>query len=171
MNFTGYKLIDERSGEEKGTGGASEAHYQNNLHAFWINVPQSECASAGIGALEHMIRVGTMFVVPADRFDTSTYSKNGDELMAFCYENYSGGIGVAKKLFDVWQTSLEKGIEIANNCKCRSGCQNCIEPAKSYDISNSEIDKVQGVKLAEMLLATAKNGPDRKFHNGRMVSV
>ena len=100
MNFTGYKLIDERSGEEKGTGGASESHSQNNLHAFWINVPQSEAATAGIGALEHIIRIGTMFVVPADRFDTSTYSRNSDELETFCYENYPGSIGVAKKLFE-----------------------------------------------------------------------
>ena len=74
-----------------------------------------------------MIRVGTMFVIPADRFDTSTYSRTGSELAAYCYENYPGGIGVAKKLFSVWYIALKKGVEIARNCKCSSGCQNCIE--------------------------------------------
>ena len=34
MHFTGYKLLDEGSGEEKATGGTPEAHYQNHLHAF-----------------------------------------------------------------------------------------------------------------------------------------
>ena len=171
MNFTGYKLIDDISGEEKGAGGSNEAHYQNNLHAVWFNIPGSEDADAGIGALEHLIRVGAMFVIPADRFDTSTYSKIGGEPTAYYYENYSGGIGVSKKLFEVWPTALAKGIEIASNCKCAQGCQNCIEPAKSYDISNSEIDKVHGIELARKLLAEYEHGPQRKFQNGIMVSV
>lgn len=42
-----------------------------------------------------------MFVIPADRFDTSTYSKIGDAPTAYYYKNYTGGIGVAKKLSQV----------------------------------------------------------------------
>ncbi len=171
MNFTGYRLMDERTGEEKGSGGSNEAHYQNNLHAFRVDAPAGGLTTAGIGALEHMIRVGAMFVIPADRFDTSTYSKIGDEPAAYYYENYSGGIGVAKKLFEVWQTALEKGVEVARDCGCRLGCQNCIEPAKSYNISNTDIDKVRGIELATELLEAVKKGPDRQFRNGRMVPV
>ena len=171
MNFTGYKLVDERSGEVVRTGGDDDALFQNNLHSLWIDVPQSVLAADGIGAVEHMIRVGAMFVIPADRFDTSTHSKTGSELVAYCYENYPGGIGVAKKLFSVWHVALEKGIEIARNCKCLSGCQNCIEPAKSWDISNENIDKVKGIELAEELLTAVRNGPDRKFEDGLMVAV
>lgn len=110
-----------------------------------------------------------MFVIPADRFDTSTYSQSNNEPAAFYYENYRGGIGMAKKLFEVWPTALAKGMEIARSCTCRLGCQNCIEPAKSYDISNADIDKVRGIELATELLAAAQNGPDRQFRNGRMV--
>ena len=170
-NFTGYKVIDERSGDVIRTGGDNDALFLNNLHSFWIDVPQSATAVDGIGALEHMIRVGAMFVIPADRFDTSTYSKTGSELAAYCYENYPGGIGVAKKLFSAWHIALEKGIEIARNCKCSSGCQNCIEPAKSWDISNANIDKMKGIELAEELLTAVRNGPDRKFKDGLMVPV
>ena len=170
-NFTGYTLVDENTGQEKDSREANEAHYQNNLHAFWINIPQEECAAAGVGALEHLIRVGAMFVIPADKFDTSAYSKTGDGPTAFYYENYSGGIGVAKKLFDVWPTALKKGIEIADSCECQLGCQNCIEPAKSYNISNTDINKMRGIELAKTLLAAEKRGPDLKLQNGRMVSV
>ena len=168
-NFTGYKLVEESSGEVKGEGGSPDALFMNNIHAFWINAPENALAVAGIGAVEHMIRVGAMFVIPADRFDTSTYSRTGDEPAAFYYENYRGGIGMAKKLFEVWPTALAKGMEIARSCTCRLGCQNCIEPAKSYDISNADIDKVRGIELATELLAAAQNGPDRRFRNGRMV--
>ena len=169
INFTGYKLVDERSGEVVRTGGDEEALFLPNLHSFWLDVPQGATAIAGIGAVEHMIRVGAMFVIPADRFDTSTYSKTGSEPTAYYYENYSGGIGVAKKLFSVWDVALAKGIEIARNCLCPSGCQNCIEPAKSWDISNADINKVQGIELAEELLTAAASGPDRKFVDGLMV--
>lgn len=171
VKFTGYKLVDERSGETIRTGGDEDALYQNNLHAFWIDAPQGAVGVDGIGALEHMIRVGAMFVIPADRFDTSTYSRTGSELSAYYYENYPGGIGVAKKLFDVWHVALEKGVEIASSCDCSTGCQNCIEPAKSWDISNGNIDKRKGIELAHQLLAAAREGPDRRFRDGLMVPI
>ena len=169
MNFTGYKLLDERSEKIITIGGDNDALFLNNLHSFWIDVPQSETAVDGIGAVEHMIRVGTMFVIPADRFDTGTYSRVGSELAAYCYENYPGGIGVSKKLFDIWHIALQKGIEIARKCNCSSGCQNCIEPAKSWNISNANINKIKGIELAEQLLALVHDGPDRKLQDGLMV--
>ena len=173
MNFTGYRIVDERTGEPRELHQTNDAYYQNNLHAFWINVPPGERTTDGLGALEHIIRVGAMFVIPADRFDTSTYSKIGDAPTTFYYENYAGGIGVAKKLFSVWQDVLKKGIEIAENCECRSGCQNCIEPAKNYNTSNAEdkIDKRGGIALATHILEEAKRGPDRRFQDGMMVPI
>ena len=171
MNFTGYKLVDERNGSLMDTGGGGAAHCENNLHAFWINASQGDDAVAGIGALEHLIRVGAMFVIPADRFDASTHSKAGDEPTASYYENYSGGIGVARKLFEVWPTALRKGIEIAESCRCRSGCANCIEPAKSYNVSKTDIDKRAGIKLAHLILKAADGGPDSEWSGGMMVPV
>ena len=108
-NFTGYKLVDENTGDVKSEGGTEDSLFMNDLYAFWINVLQGEHTVAGIGALEHLFRVGAMFVIPADRFDTSTYSKTSEEPAAFYYENYKGGIGVAKKLFEVWADSLGEG--------------------------------------------------------------
>ena len=171
-NFTGYRLVDERSPDVTiRQGGDSDALFLNNLHSFWLDLPHNQSAADGIGAVEHMIRVGAMFVIPVDRFDTSTHSTSGAEPAAYCYENYPGGIGVAKKLFSMWHVALEKGVEIARNCGCRSGCQNCIEPAKSWDMSNSQIDKVKGIELAEELLDAVRNGPTRKWQNGMMVPV
>ena len=176
FNFTGYKLVDERSGETIRTGGDNDALSQNDLHSFRLNIPQCQTVVDGLGAVEQMIRVGAMFAIPMDRFDTSTHSNLSDNLSdskpsAYCYENYPGGIGVAKKLFSVWDIALAKGIEIARNCRCTSGCQNCIEPAKSWDISNAHIDKVKGIELAEQLLEAVRQGPTTKFQDGLMVPV
>jgi len=171
-NFNGYKLLNEESGEELKRGGDHSSYYQDKLHAFWMRVPSDDDHEGeGIGALEHMLRVGAMFVIPADRFDTSTYSKTGDDLSVYYYENYSGGIGVAKKLFDEWQQALRKGMEIAEHCKCASGCQNCIEPAKSYNMSNSEIDKAHGIALADELFAMVAGGPDEEWRDGMWMKL
>ncbi|MDE0609023.1 MAG: DEAD/DEAH box helicase [Anaerolineaceae bacterium] len=171
MNFTGYKLVDERSGEERDVVRSLDALYQNNLHAVWFAVPDCDASLAGIGALEHLVRVGAMFVIPADRFDTSTWSKTKDGLTAYFYENYRGGIGVARKLYEVWPEALAKGIEVANDCSCSSGCQNCIEPAKSWNLSGTSIDKKAGIAVARQLLQAECHGPDGTFKSGRMVPV
>ena len=173
MNYTGYRLIDERTGEQKTTGGTPSAHYENNLHAFLLNVPHIHPAESGaVGALEHLLRVGAMFVIPADRFDTSTFSKPTDDPAAiFYYENYSGSIGVAKKLAEVWPRALEKGIEVAESCSCERGCPNCIEPAKSYNISNASIDKTKGIELGRNVLKIAAKGPDSVVSNGQLLPV
>ena len=156
-NFNGYKLIDERNNEEIDSGSTRLSIYLNNLHAFWVYMPPSESANAGIGGLEHIIRVGAMFVIPADQFDTTTYSTAGEEPIASYYENYESGIGIAKKLYAVLPDVLNKGIDIAEKCRCKSGCPNCIEPAKSCGISNPDIDKIRGIELARNLLDIVEN--------------
>lgn len=158
LDFRGYKMKDE-SGRLMSEDGDREFHNERNLHGFTINFPPSGSVStAGIGALEHMIRVGAMFVIPADPFDTSTYSEIGNVPVVYYYENYPNGIGLAKKLFDVWKTALKKGVEIADSCNCSRGCPNCIVPAKSYNISNTDIDKNHGFRLAETLFAAEERG-------------
>jgi ATP-dependent helicase YprA (DUF1998 family) len=88
------------------------------------------------------------------------------------------GQRLGKVLSDMARRALEpepKGrsarIEVAENCRCRSGCPNCIEPAKSYNISNAAIDKAHGVALANELLSSFERGPDLRFCNGRMVTA
>lgn len=171
QNFTGYNLVDERSDEVRESRRSAEALYQNNLHAVWFDIPAENGNTKGIGALENILRVGAMFVIPADRFDTSTWSTLKEGLTVYYYENYEGGIGVARKFFEVWPTVLKKGIEVAQNCPCHSGCQNCIEPAKSWNSSNTAIDKQSGIELARHLLAAEKSGPDLQMRNGRMVKI
>ncbi len=171
MNFQGYSLIDERSEEVIDRVNSHDALYHNRLHAVWIGLNSDERDIQGIGALEQLLRVGAMFIIPADRFDNSTWATLKDGGFAYYYENYEGGVGVAKKLYQVWATALEKGIEVAQNCSCDRGCQNCIEPAKSWNLSNVDIDKRAGIVLAQELLAANGRGPTHGFKNGRMVPL
>ena len=171
MNFSGYKLVEEGSEEVRDVVSSHDALYQNNLHAVWFNLTTHDVNETGVGALENLFRVGAMFVIPADRFDTSTSAKLKDGLTVYYYENYEGGIGLARKFYEVWPDVLRKGIKIAADCSCAKGCQNCIEPAKSWSTSNLDIDKWTGIELGKKLLEARNKGPDHKFQNGRMVPL
>lgn len=171
MNFSGYKLVEEGSEEVRDIVSSRDALYQNNLHAVWFNIPTHADNVAGIGALENLFRVGAMFVIPADRFDTNTGATLKDGLTTYYYENYEGGIGVARKFYEVWPDVLKEGIKVAAGCSCAKGCQNCIEPAKSWSTSNLDIDKWAGIELGKKLLVAHHKGPDHKFQSGRLVRI
>lgn len=171
LNFSGYKLINERSGEEKYYDYSGPGHNQYGLHAVWFNLPDDSLGKLGVGALENLFRVGAMFVIPADRFDTSTWSKQGDPITAYYYENYEGGIGVARKLYEEWTTALIKGIEIASKCTCERSCQKCIEPAKSWNLSDTQINKSAGIELANRLLTAIEHGATHELRNDRWVPL
>lgn len=152
LKFDGYNLVDERTDIVIERGGEPDYHERDKLHAFWVEIG-GECTNkAGINALLQILRVGAWPVVPADRFDTSTFARL-DEDTIFIYENYSGGIGIANGIFESWNEALEEGIKVARKKCCLMGCPECIKPAKSWDSGNAEIDKVAGIELAEQMLA------------------
>ena len=172
-SFTGFSLVDERSNEKKEVEQRTDMLREANRHALWITVlEQDELARNGLSALEHLLRVGAMFVIPADRFDASTLSRAsgaGDYPTAFYYETYAGGIGVAKNLFAEWESALREGIKVANNCPCNLGCPDCIEPPKAY--GDTKINKHLGIELAERILDAARMGPSHELREGVMVPV
>ena len=155
-HFRGYKLADTQTGGEGGLSGNPSWYTHGNRHAFWIEVESKHAVdTGGLVGLENLLRVGAMFVIPTDRFDANTLSIRGDMIVCY-YENYTGGIGVAKQLLNVWESALNEGIRIANNCSCRRGCPNCIEPPKAY--RNRDIDKIDknlGINLARKILDAA----------------
>lgn len=165
--FTGYRLINTQTKELINSDSTKAAMYNSGMHAFWLESPASKDWVGATGGVEHMMRVGSLFILPIDRFDLSTFS---NPQAAYCYEGYEGGIGIAKKIFSVWEKVLQEGIKVAESCKCRKGCPNCIQPAKAYDISQ-DIDKQAGLELARQLLFRCNDGPTHKLVNGRWCNV
>ncbi len=152
LKFDGYSLVDEKTDIVIDRGGEADYYERDKLHAFWIDIGGESINKAGINALLQILRVGAWPVVPSDRFDTSTFARL-DEDTVFIYENYSGGIGIAKGIFEAWDSALEKGISVARKKCCLKGCPDCIKPAKSWDSGSAEVDKVAGIELAEQMLA------------------
>ena len=46
----------------------------------------------------------------------------------FIYDNYPGGIGFSRPLFEMHALLLERTRELIDGCPCESGCPSCVGP-------------------------------------------
>ena len=46
----------------------------------------------------------------------------------FIYDNYPGGIGFSRPLFEMHDLLLERTRELIAGCPCESGCPSCVGP-------------------------------------------
>ena len=156
-------VVDERSDSLIDRFTPQGHSVSSTSHAFWVDTTDmEEVDSAGLLAFEQLLRIGALFTIPADLHDTTTHTKDG---ATYLIENYPGGIGIVKKAMQQWHRILRSGMQVARNCKCRRGCPNCIIPPRYYG-SNDQLDKNEGIKLAEYVIEITGGPPDAKFKDG-----
>ena len=165
MRMRGYRLVDAHTDGAGDFFDNSKEQYQrkiyhNNHHAFIMNF-SADADEIAVRSLEHIMRVGALFVISADRNDISTWS-NPSVKTLYLYENYPGGIGVARQIFDQWMQIMKVGIDIAEKCqeckqrKTPKGCAACILPP----FNTGDMDKREGVKLARSILKLENSDAD-----------
>lgn len=160
-NLISVSLVDERSDSVIDRYSPdSNSSWRSTSHAFWVDVsPLEDIDDAGLTALEQLLRVGTIFTIPVDAHDTTTHLDKRDRQI-YVIESHPGGIGIVKKAFEKWHEILRTAIGIAQACRCRRGCPNCIIPPRLYD---EELDKVKGIALAERVMASTGGSPDKRM--------
>ena len=143
--------VDERTGQVLDQWSPQTSGAQNKrADAMWIQLRAiGDQGNDGLEALQHILRVGLQFTIPADLHDVfSHHAKAAHE--AYIVESYPGGIGVVKSAYGQWQKVVATGKRIAEECRCRSGCPHCILPARTPD----GFDKREGIRLSERMLQT-----------------
>ena len=157
QRITGYKLINNETDDENNWKAISESDseyhkiFDNDRYAFimkFSNLEKYKTNITAIRTLEHIMRVGVV-AIPAEKHDISTYFDSGTATL-YLYENYPGGIGIARQIFGEWGKIMKKGIKIAKDCKCerKKGCARCI----MSPFEDSEINKQNGIELAQKIL-------------------
>ena len=71
------------------------------------------------GALERQVRTGGIGSVP---------EALAAEPHIFIYDNYPGGIGFSRPLFDMHDQLLVRTRDLIDGCPCESGCPSCVGP-------------------------------------------
>ncbi|MBM3325167.1 MAG: DUF1998 domain-containing protein, partial [Calditrichaeota bacterium] len=139
--------------------------------AIWMDIPEQipqQLAQeerhfmGGIHAVEH----ATISLVPlfalCDRGDVGgiSYTKHPqlDGGAVFLYDGYAGGIGIAKRIYEVVEPLLERTRKLISECSCEEGCPSCIHSPKC-GAGNKPLDKRGAVMVLNSLLAE----PDAKI--------
>jgi DEAD/DEAH box helicase domain-containing protein len=71
------------------------------------------------GAIERQIRTGGTGSTPAEI---------AAEPHIFVYDNYPGGIGFSRPLYEMHLSLLQRSRELIDGCPCASGCPSCVGP-------------------------------------------
>ena len=159
---------DERTHEtlNSWTPDANNGSY-SNAHAFWLQIggetdgPAEDTVDAGVAELQHLLRLGTLFRIPTEAHDVIAHANTSDRA-AYLIESHAGGIGIVRKVFERWREVLSTGVQMAEDCPCRTGCPNCIVPPRARE----HLDKRRGITLARKLLLATDRPHDDEYVDG-----
>ena len=155
--------IDERTDEKKPLPKPQINSVQfENAHAFAMEAQMPQSISAeGINAFQHLFRVGALFSIPLDAHDVFPHQVHKDQTV-YVIESYPGGIGIAKKILERWKDVLKTGIVIAEKCKCKTGCPDCIMPSRERD----DMNKMEALQFASDIFSATSEEATHEFHEG-----
>jgi DEAD/DEAH box helicase domain-containing protein len=73
----------------------------------------------------------------------------------FIYDNYPGGIGFSRPLFDMHALHLELTRDLISTCPCESGCPSCVGPEGNTGPNAKHVAST----LLDLLCSTADPAP------------
>jgi DEAD/DEAH box helicase domain-containing protein len=152
----GFKKIKFYTNENVGSGDLDLPEQQMHTSSYWLTIPSSVMASLpfpgddrrdGVVGLAFAMKNIAQLLLMCDRHDiglsidggtldrsTRTGGMGGvpetlaTEPHVFIYDNYPGGIGFSRPLYDMHGLLLERTAELIDTCPCECGCPSCVGP-------------------------------------------
>ena len=152
----GFKKIKFYTNENVGSGELDLPEQQMHTSSYWLTIPSPVMAALphstddrrdGVIGLAFAMRHVAQLLLMCDRHDVGVSIDGGSldrktraggvggvpEALApepniFIYDNYPGGIGFSRPLFDMHASLLSRTHELITGCPCESGCPSCVGP-------------------------------------------
>ncbi len=152
----GFKKIKFYTNENIGSGELDLPEQQMHTSSYWLTIPSAVMGGLpysaddrrdGVIGLAFAMRHVAQLLLMCDRHDVGVSIDGGSldkktrtggvggvpEALAaepniFIYDNYPGGIGFSRPLFDMHAALLERTRELITGCPCDSGCPSCVGP-------------------------------------------
>ena len=152
----GFKKIKFYTNENVGSGELDLPEQQMHTSSYWLTIPSAVMASLpfaaddrrdGVIGLAFAMRHIAQLLLMCDRHDIGLSVDGGtlersarvggtggvpDALAAepniFIYDNYPGGIGFSRPLYEMHPSLLERTRDLIAGCPCASGCPSCVGP-------------------------------------------
>jgi DEAD/DEAH box helicase domain-containing protein len=172
----GFKKIKFYTNENVGSGELDLPEQQMHTSSYWLTIPSAVMGALPFGAddrrdgvigLAFAMRHVAQLLLMCDRHDvgvsidggsldkkTRTGGRGGvpdalaSEPNIFIYDNYPGGIGFSRPLYEMHGSLLERTHELITGCPCDSGCPSCVGP----EGNTGPHAKLVAVEILERLL-------------------
>ena len=177
----GFKKIKFYTNENVGSGELDLPEQQMHTSSYWLTIPSWVMASLPYGAddrrdgvigLAFAMRNIAQLLLMCDRHDIGLSVDGGflersartggtggvpdalaTEPNVFIYDNYPGGIGFSRPLFEMHGLLLERTRDLITGCPCDSGCPSCVGPEgntgpHAKDAASLILERLLAVKVA-----------------------
>ena len=152
----GFKKIKFYTNENVGSGELDLPEQQMHTSSYWLTIPSGVMTSLrysgdnkrdGVVGLAFAMRNIAQLLLMCDRHDIGIsvdggaierQARTGGAAVAppdiaaaphiFVYDNYPGGIGFSRPLYDMHLSLLQRTRELIVGCPCASGCPSCVGP-------------------------------------------
>jgi DEAD/DEAH box helicase domain-containing protein len=130
----GFKKIKFYTNENVGSGELDLPEQQMHTSSYWLSIPAALMESLpystddrrdGVTGLAFAMRHVAQLLLMCDRHDVGV---SIDENTIFIYDNYPGGIGFSRPLFEMHESLVARTRELIAGCLCESGCPSCVGP-------------------------------------------
>ena len=152
----GFKKIKFYTNENIGSGELDLPEQQMHTSSYWLRIPSAVMAALpfggddrrdGVIGLAFAMKNVAQLLLMCDGHDIGLSVDGGSldrsirtggagsvpealaaEPNVFIYDNFPGGIGFSRPLFEMHDLLLERTQELINGCECHSGCPSCVGP-------------------------------------------
>ncbi len=110
--------------------------------------------AGSLHAAEHVAIACIPLFALCDKGDIGGYSYSQHPQLGysaiFIYDGYEGGMGLTRRVLDVFEEWIRASIEILKGCECDMGCPSCVQDSQCGS-ANHPLDKKGAQYLLELL--------------------
>ncbi|HVS28168.1 MAG TPA: DEAD/DEAH box helicase [Solirubrobacteraceae bacterium] len=107
-------------------------------------------------ATEHAQIAVLPLLAMCDRWDIGGLSTNFHEQTGrptiFIYDGHPGGVGIARRGYEQFETLVRDARRLIGECRCRDGCPSCVQSPKCGNL-NEPLAKQGALELLDRMLA------------------
>jgi DEAD/DEAH box helicase domain-containing protein len=154
----GFKKIKFYTMENVGSGDLNLPTQEMHTTSYWVTIPRQVFESLsysttdrlnGLHGLAYALANLSCVFLMCDRRDLGSAVDAGLEdptfnPTIFIYDNFPGGIGLSRPLFEIRDQVMDATRQLITSCKCEDGCPSCVGPTSmAKQVALSILDCLQ----------------------------
>ena len=158
-----FKKIKLETNENVGWGRISIPEESRHTTGYWFSLDEPSVGAMsrtelqdGLWGLAHLLRhIAPIFLMcdPRDlQAVAQVRSPFTERPTLFLYENQPGGVGMARRLFEIHQQLMAAARDVVDGCSCAGGCPGCVGPSVGEHGTNK--------RAAALLLRQLSSAPE-----------